>query len=106
MNLISPISEASTVGMACPKCGHHSNRVTDSRPNVAGTQTKRRRHCLSCGFRYGTTERVTPEYSGEIDMRTVAEKIARAEKSVSWLGSLLIELRRELDGVGREGSSK
>lgn len=96
MNLIAPISEASTVGMACPKCGHRSNRVTDSRPNLEGTQTRRRRHCLSCGNRYGTTETVMPEYSGEIDMRAVAEKIARAEKSVTWLGSLLTELKREL----------
>jgi hypothetical protein len=97
MNLIAPISEATTVGLACPKCGERRNRVTDSRPNDEGTHTRRRRHCLSGGHRYGTTEQVTPEYSGEIDMRAVAEKVARAEKSVMWLGSLLNELKRELE---------
>lgn len=83
--------------VACPRCGHQETRVKDSRGVVGASQINRRRLCISCGCKFSTQERVTPDYSGELDTRAITEKIARAQKSIGWLESLLLEIRRELD---------
>ncbi|HLS27505.1 MAG TPA: transcriptional regulator NrdR [Opitutales bacterium] len=44
--------------MRCPKCASSEGRVIDSRVNKDGTAIRRRRHCLSCGHRFSTTEEV------------------------------------------------
>jgi len=41
--------------MKCPSCGYEDSKVTDSR-NV-DEAVRRRRQCLSCGFRFTTYER-------------------------------------------------
>lgn len=43
--------------MKCPECGSSENRVIDSRLRADGTETRRRRECEKCGFRYTTYER-------------------------------------------------
>lgn len=45
------------VSMHCPKCGHAQTRVIDSRSQEASNTIKRRRECLSCGYRFTTFER-------------------------------------------------
>jgi transcriptional repressor NrdR len=42
--------------MKCPHCNHEDSKVTDSR-DVDDT-VRRRRQCLSCGFRFTTYERI------------------------------------------------
>lgn len=42
--------------MFCPACGHQETKVTDSRVNNQGTNIRRRRQCLDCGFRFSTIE--------------------------------------------------
>lgn len=84
--------------IACPSCEARETKVTDSRGVEDAEYIHRRRKCLSCGFRFSTHETVTPQYSGEIDLGAVAEKIARAEKSLMWMASLLTEIKRELGG--------
>ncbi|UCC60049.1 MAG: transcriptional repressor NrdR [Dehalococcoidia bacterium] len=42
--------------MKCPHCNHEDSKVTDSR-DVEDT-VRRRRQCLSCGFRFTTYERI------------------------------------------------
>jgi predicted RNA-binding Zn-ribbon protein involved in translation (DUF1610 family) len=97
MNHVAAIQIGNTnADIACPSCGVRVTKVVDSRGVAKADQVNRRRHCFSCGTRFSTRETVTPEYTGEMDMGAVAEKIARAEKSVKWLGSLLSELKREL----------
>jgi transcriptional repressor NrdR len=44
--------------MRCLKCGYTESKVNDSRVSEDFKTIKRRRECLSCGFRFNTYERV------------------------------------------------
>ncbi|MCX7024098.1 MAG: transcriptional regulator NrdR [Spirochaetes bacterium] len=44
--------------MKCPHCGSLDDRVTDSRALAAGESIRRRRECLSCGYRFTSYERI------------------------------------------------
>lgn len=44
--------------MLCPYCGHLKDKVTDSRSSTNGDVIRRRRHCLGCGRRFTTYERI------------------------------------------------
>lgn len=47
--------------MRCPKCGCDNDKVIDSRVGRDGGTVRRRRECLSCGYRFSTIEGVIPE---------------------------------------------
>src|SRR3954464_15099088 len=44
--------------MRCPNCASLDTQVKDSRPTEDSSVIRRRRVCLSCGFRFTTFERV------------------------------------------------
>jgi transcriptional repressor NrdR len=44
--------------MRCPHCGDVEDRVVESRQNASGTSIRRRRECLSCGYRFTSYERI------------------------------------------------
>jgi transcriptional repressor NrdR len=44
--------------MRCPGCGSLDTQVKDSRPTEDSAAIRRRRVCLTCGFRFTTFERV------------------------------------------------
>lgn len=44
--------------MQCPHCHYNDSRVVDSRPTNGGSIIRRRRECMSCGYRFTTFERV------------------------------------------------
>ena len=44
--------------MQCPYCKEQQDKVIDSRATEGGSVIRRRRHCLACGRRYTTYERV------------------------------------------------
>jgi len=44
--------------MRCPKCSHMEDKVLDSRVARNGDATRRRRICMSCGYRFTTYEEV------------------------------------------------
>jgi transcriptional repressor NrdR len=44
--------------MRCPFCGHEDTQVKDSRPSDDNAAIRRRRHCVGCGMRFTTFERV------------------------------------------------
>lgn len=44
--------------MHCPSCRADDTKVVDSRLAESGAAVRRRRRCLSCGFRFTTFERV------------------------------------------------
>ncbi len=44
--------------MRCPRCGRIEDRVIESRQNSAGLSIRRRRECLSCGYRFTSYERI------------------------------------------------
>ncbi|MCO5315780.1 MAG: transcriptional regulator NrdR [Solirubrobacterales bacterium] len=43
--------------MLCPRCGHESSRVLESRSSEEGAAVRRRRQCAGCGNRFTTYER-------------------------------------------------
>jgi len=47
--------------MRCPKCGCQDDKVIDSRASREGATIRRRRECLSCGFRFTTYEEIERE---------------------------------------------
>jgi len=44
--------------MRCPRCGEIEDRVIESRQNSTGMSIRRRRECLSCGYRFTSYERI------------------------------------------------
>jgi transcriptional repressor NrdR len=44
--------------MRCPKCGRQDDKVIDSRASREGATIRRRRECISCGYRFTTYEEV------------------------------------------------
>lgn len=44
--------------MRCPHCGSMDDKVIDSRTLANGESIRRRRECLSCGFRFTSYERI------------------------------------------------
>ena len=44
--------------MKCPKCGKDDDKVLDSRAAREGAAIRRRRECLSCGYRFTTYEEI------------------------------------------------
>jgi transcriptional repressor NrdR len=59
--------------MKCPFCGHHDDKVIDSRAQGAGDVIRRRRECEGCSRRFTTYERV------EDVLPTVVKKDGRRE---------------------------
>lgn len=48
--------------MKCPFCGHHEDKVLETRVSRDGDQIRRRRECLKCRGRYTTVEAVVHVY--------------------------------------------
>ena len=44
--------------MKCPKCGTDNDKVLDSRSARDGAAIRRRRECMSCGYRFTTYEEI------------------------------------------------
>ncbi len=44
--------------MRCPHCGNLEDKVIESRSLANGEATRRRRECLSCGYRFTSYERI------------------------------------------------
>lgn len=44
--------------MRCPHCGSLEDKVIESRQNTSGTSIRRRRECVSCGFRFTSYEHI------------------------------------------------
>lgn len=44
--------------MLCPHCGYLEDKVIESRQNKSGSAIRRRRECLSCGYRFTSYERI------------------------------------------------
>src|ERR671937_779761 len=44
--------------MRCPKCGSRDDKVIDSRQSRDSSSIRRRRECVSCGYRFTTYEEI------------------------------------------------
>jgi transcriptional repressor NrdR len=47
--------------MRCPHCGSLDDKVLDSRPLANGAAVRRRRQCLTCGYRFTSYERIVEQ---------------------------------------------
>lgn len=104
--------------MRCPKCGSRDDKVIDSRQSRDSSSIRRRRECLSCGYRFTTYEEiersdlrvVKRDRSHEpFDRRKLASSIAKAfEKrstSLVTLEEMVDDIVHELETSGREVST-
>jgi transcriptional repressor NrdR len=104
--------------MRCPKCGSREDKVIDSGQSRDSSSIRRRRECLSCGYRFTTYEEiersdlrvVKRDRSHEpFDRRKLASSIAKAfEKrstSLVTLEEMVDDIVHELETSGREVST-
>jgi transcriptional repressor NrdR len=104
--------------MRCPKCGSRDDKVIDSRQSRDSSSIRRRRECLSCGYRFTTYEEIERSDLRVIkrdrtheafDRRKLAGSIAKAfEKrstSLVTLEQIVDEIVHELETSGREVQS-
>lgn len=68
--------------MNCPNCNYEFSGVVDSRFN--GNRKRRRRECISCGFRYTT-------------MEMLADDLTKLENELSISVKKLEKIRKEVD---------
>jgi len=47
-----------TFNVKCPLCGKTDDKVIESRQNQSGTTIRRRRECISCGYRFTSYEHI------------------------------------------------
>ena len=102
--------------MRCPKCGSRDDKVIDSRQSRDSSSIRRRRQCLSCGYRFTTYEEIERSdlrvvkrdrrTHEQFDRRKLAGSIAKAfEKrstSLLTLEQLVDDIVHELETSGRE----
>lgn len=71
--------------MFCPKCGHNSTGVIDTRGSkiYPGERIRRRRMCNSCGYRFTTFEISADDYNSYMEMKNKSEEIAVNLKYIS-----------------------
>jgi transcriptional repressor NrdR len=101
--------------MRCPKCGSRDDKVIDSRQSRDSASIRRRRECLSCGYRFTTYEEIErsdlrvvkrDRTHEPFDRRKLAASIAKAleKRSISLvtLEQLVDDIVHELETSGRE----
>src|SRR6266478_9491670 len=101
--------------MRCPKCGSSDDKVIDSRQSRDSSSIRRRRECLSCGYRFTTYEEIERSDLRVVkrnrthepfDRRKLVASIAKAfEKrstSLVTLEEMVDEIVHELETSGRE----
>jgi transcriptional repressor NrdR len=104
--------------MRCPKCGSRDDKVIDSRQSRDSSSIRRRRQCLSCGYRFTTYEEIErsdlrvvkrDRTHEPFDRRKLAGSIAKAfEKrstSLLTLEQIVDEIVHDLETGGREVQS-
>ena len=104
--------------MRCPKCGSRDDKVIDSRQSRDSSSIRRRRECLSCGYRFTTYEEIErsdlrvvkrDRTHEPFDRRKLAGSIAKAfEKrstSLLTLEQVVDEVVHDLETGGREVQS-
>jgi len=94
--------------MRCPKCGSRDDKVIDSRQSRDSSSIRRRRECLSCGYRFTTYEEIErsdlrvvkrDRTHEPFDRRKLAGSIAKAfeKRSIS-----LVTLEQVVDEIVHE----
>ena len=73
--------------MRCPYCGNIEDKVLESRTMVNGESIRRRRECLSCGYRFTSYERIDEKPFMVIKSDGLRQPFDREklEKGIWWL---------------------
>jgi len=101
--------------MICPKCKHEETRVLDSRDANEKRETRRRRQCVDCHFRFTTFERIEPTnfliikkdnsrevYSREKLERGIWKACEKRPVTKEQIDQMLNELEEEWTNIGKE----
>ena len=83
--------------MKCPKCTHQDTKVVESRDAGDGDSIRRRRECLSCGYRYTTSERIERPNLAIVKKSGERELFDRRKLSAAILRSVGKFLRSDLE---------
>src|SRR5881227_2104316 len=96
--------------MRCPKCGSRDDKVIDSRQSRDSSSIRRRRQCLSCGYRFTTYEEIERSdlrvikrdrrTHEQFDRRKLAGSIAKAFEKRS---TSLLTLDEFVDAIQKLG---
>lgn len=99
--------------MRCPKCGCEESKVVDSRPAENNDSIRRRRECVSCGFRFTTYERreelplVVRKHDGSKEpfdreklMRGLVRATVKRDIPIDVLDKLISDIESELRDHG------
>ena len=99
--------------MRCPKCGCEESKVVDSRPAENNDSIRRRRECVSCGFRFTTYERreelplVVRKHDGSKEpfdreklMRGLVRATVKRDIPIDVLDKLIGDIESELRDLG------
>ena len=100
--------------MRCPKCGCEESKVVDSRPSESNDAIRRRRECVSCGFRFTTYERreevplqvikkdgTKEAFSRSKLMRGLVTATVKRNVDITRLDALISDIEGELRDVGK-----
>lgn len=100
--------------MRCPKCGCEESKVVDSRPAENNDSIRRRRECVSCGFRFTTYERreelplVVRKHDGSKEpfdrqklMRGLVRATVKRDVPIDALNALIADIESELRNHGK-----
>ncbi|MEE1045299.1 MAG: transcriptional regulator NrdR [Olegusella sp.] len=100
--------------MRCPKCGCEESKVVDSRPSESNDAIRRRRECVSCGFRFTTYERreevplqvikkdgTKEAFSRSKLMRGLVTATVKRNVDITRLDALISDIEGELRDAGK-----
>ena len=100
--------------MRCPKCGCEESKVVDSRPSESNDAIRRRRECVSCGFRFPTYERreevplqvikkdgTKEAFSRSKLMRGLVTATVKRNVDITRLDALISDIEGELRDAGK-----
>ena len=120
--IITGPSSSTVPPVRCPKCQFEDTKVLDTRTGKIKTSIRRRRECLSCGYRFSTLEEVLREdlyvvkRDGRREPQPQAEEApptahgASAIRRVRSHGSIVVMASQErsamAQGMGHKGWAK
>ena len=100
--------------MRCPKCGCEESKVVDSRPSESNDAIRRRRECVSCGYRFTTYERreevplqvikkdgTKEAFSRSKLMRGLVTATVKRNVDITRLDALISDIEGELRDAGK-----
>lgn len=100
--------------MRCPYCGSLDDKVIESRTMATGESIRRRRECISCGYRFTSYERIEEKpfmvvkrddrrepFDAEKLSRGIARALEKRPVSINMVDDITNEIEDEVYTKGR-----